>query len=278
MKDIPSLVVEIAGHTDNHGAAALNETLSMLRAKAAHDYLIRNGGDKNRITYKGYGSSQPVASNDTKEGRKLNRRIEFQVLKVAPEYAITSGNAKQTLTKILETPRERSTDKASQELAVGKKIVAENISFDVNETSLKPESSAVLDVFVKLMKDIPSLEIEIAGHTDNIGSSKANQELSVQRARSVFDYIVNKGVDQNRITFKGYGSTDPIESNNSLEGRKKNRRIEFEIVKVAPGQSLGSKENSPNGADLKVKPKKKNKKYRVKGNFEKNRINIGGKK
>lgn len=278
LKDIPSLEIEISGHTDNTGSAENNERLSRLRAKAVRDYLISNGGDKNRITYKGYGARQPIAGNDTKEGRKLNRRTEFQVLKVAPEYSISSGNAKQKLSDILETPRPKSTDTASQALEIGKKIIANNISFDVNETTLQNESFVALDVFVKLMKDIPSLEIEVSGHTDNIGSSKDNQELSVQRAKAVLDYIVSKGVDKNRLTYKGYGSSDPVESNNSIEGRKKNRRIEFEIVKVAPGYSLGSNVSPSNEVDLKLKPIKKKRQYRRKGTFRKNPVNIGGKK
>ena len=278
LKDIPSLEIEISGHTDNTGSAENNERLSRLRAKAVRDYLISKGGDINRITYKGYGPRQPIASNDTKEGRKLNRRTEFQVLKVAPEYSISAGNAKQKLSDILETPRPKTADTASQALEIGKKIIANNISFDVNETSLQKESFVALDVFVKLMKDIPSLEIEVAGHTDNIGSSKANQELSVQRAKAVLDYIVSKGVDNNRMTFKGYGSSDPIESNNTIEGRKKNRRIEFEIVKVAPGYSLGSNVSPSSDVDLKIKPIKKKRQYRRKGTYRKNPIKIGGKK
>jgi len=280
LKDIPSLEIEISGHTDNTGPAENNERLSRLRAKAVRDYLVSKGGDKNRITYKGYGARQPVASNATKEGRMLNRRTEFQVTKVAPEYSISSGSAKEALTKILETPRPKSSDTTSQALEVGKRIIANNISFDVNETSLQNESFVALDVFVKLMKDIPSLEIEVSGHTDNLGSSKNNQELSVQRAKAVLDYIASKGVDKNRMTYKGYGSSDPIESNSTIEGRKKNRRIEFEIVKVAPGYSLGSNVSPSSEVDLKLKPKstKKKRQYKRKGTFQKNPIKIGGKK
>ncbi|MES2140273.1 MAG: PorP/SprF family type IX secretion system membrane protein [Bacteroidota bacterium] len=280
MKDIPSLEIEISGHTDNQGPAENNEKLSRARAKAVRDYMIAKGGDKDRITYKGYGSRQPIANNATKEGRKLNRRTEFQVTKVAPEYSILSGNAKESLAKILETPRPKSSDTTSQALEVGKKIIANNISFDVSETTLQKESFVALDVFVKLMKDIPSLEIEVSGHTDNLGSSKVNQQLSVQRAKAVLDYIAGKGIDKNRMTYKGYGSADPVESNNTIEGRKKNRRIEFEIVKVAPGYSLGSNVDSANEVDLKLKqkPAKKKRQYKRKGTFQKNPIKIGGKK
>lgn len=262
MKDIPSLEIEISGHTDNTGPASNNDRLSKLRAKAVQDYIISKGGDKNRITYQGYGSRQPIAENDTKEGRMLNRRTEFKVLKVNPEYNIETGSAKQKLSTILAIPEKEKKEDTSRKLEVGKKIVPNNVSFDVNETTLRPESFPELDVFVKLMKDVPSLEIEISGHTDNLGSATKNEQLSAQRAKAVLDYLLSKGVDKNRMTYKGYGSSDPIETNTTIDGRKKNRRIEFKVLKVAPGYSIESGISPSNSVDPTkvVKPASKKKK------------------
>ncbi|MGD1841641.1 MAG: OmpA family protein [Thermonemataceae bacterium] len=80
MEDNPQVKGEISGHTDNVGDAASNVTLSLQRAKAVYNYLIKNGVDANRLRYQGYGQTQPTATNDTPEGRQLNRRIEFKVL------------------------------------------------------------------------------------------------------------------------------------------------------------------------------------------------------
>ena len=119
-----------------------------------------------------------------------------------------------------------------QKLEAGKKIVLNNISFDLNQSTLRKESFSELDNCVKLMNDIPSLEIEISGHTDNLGSTKSNQILSENRAKAVMDYLISKGCDKNRLTYKGYGSTQPIASNDTEEGRQLNRRTEFKVLKV----------------------------------------------
>lgn len=74
--------------------------------------------------------------------------------------------------------------------------------------------------------------IELAGHTDNVGDKKANMTLSQNRAKSVYDFLVSKGVPTTRITFKGYGDTQPVDSNDSDKGRSNNRRTEFRITSI----------------------------------------------
>ena len=80
LTDYPKLKIEVSGHTDNRGSRATNTKLSNNRAKAVYDYLVANGIDASRLTYKGYAFDQPIATNDTKEGRQQNRRVEFKVL------------------------------------------------------------------------------------------------------------------------------------------------------------------------------------------------------
>ena len=80
MNQYPKLKIEISGHTDNVGSETYNKTLSENRAKVVVDYLIKKGVDKSRLVFKGYGFSQPIASNDSDGGRQLNRRTEFKVL------------------------------------------------------------------------------------------------------------------------------------------------------------------------------------------------------
>ncbi|MBX7095584.1 MAG: OmpA family protein [Flavobacteriales bacterium] len=115
-------------------------------------------------------------------------------------------------------------------IAVGSKIALRNIFFATGLATLTKESNAELDRLVKLLKDVPKLKIEISGHTDNVGSESMNQKLSEDRAKSVVDYLVSKGIDKGRLTAKGYGSTRPVATNNSAEGRQQNRRTEFEIL------------------------------------------------
>jgi len=74
------------------------------------------------------------------------------------------------------------------------------------------------------------LQIEISGHTDDVGNDQLNQALSENRAKSVYEYLIANKIDASRLVYKGYGKTQPIAPNDSEEGRKKNRRTEFKII------------------------------------------------
>jgi len=112
----------------------------------------------------------------------------------------------------------------------GSKIALRNIFFDVGKSTLRTESNTELDRLVKLLKDVPSLKIEISGHTDNTGSESLNKKLSQDRAQAVVNYLQGKGISASRLTAKGYGSAEPIASNKTAEGRQENRRTEFKII------------------------------------------------
>ena len=114
-------------------------------------------------------------------------------------------------------------------IAVGSKIALRNIFFDVGKAILRSESNSELDRLIKLMTDVPKLKIEISGHTDNTGSATLNDKLSQDRAEAVVNYLKSKGIKADRMTAMGYGSSKPIASNNTSEGRQENRRTEFEI-------------------------------------------------
>lgn len=110
------------------------------------------------------------------------------------------------------------------------KVVLRNVFFDFNKAELKPESRVELDKLVQLLKQNPSLKAEISGHTDNTGSREYNMSLSQQRAESVVRYLVEKGIDKNRLTARGYGDTRPVADNSTESGRAENRRTEFRIT------------------------------------------------
>ena len=109
-------------------------------------------------------------------------------------------------------------------------IVLKNIFFDPNKYELKPESQVELDEVVQLMKDNPTLKIQINGHTDNSGKTSDNIGLSENRAKSVTAYLVTKGISAGRLSFKGYGETQPIAGNSTTEGRAQNRRTELKVI------------------------------------------------
>ncbi len=115
-------------------------------------------------------------------------------------------------------------------IKVGSNIALRNVFFNSAKWDVKADSYAELDRLVALLSDISSLKIEISGHTDNVGSVSFNELLSQRRADEVVSYLVSKGVDQKRLSAKGYGQSRPVYSNNTAEGRALNRRTEFEII------------------------------------------------
>lgn len=116
------------------------------------------------------------------------------------------------------------------QIAVGEKLTLNNIFFDFDKSILKKESYGELNRVIRFMKQNSKVSIELAGHTDNVGSIEYNMKLSTERAKAVADYLLKGGVASDRISYIGYGSEKPIASNNTEDGRAINRRTEF-IVK-----------------------------------------------
>lgn len=104
------------------------------------------------------------------------------------------------------------------------------VQFNYQKAELLPSSLPVLDEVVKVMKNNPNYKLDIAGHTDNVGDPNENQILSEQRAQSVANYLVSKGVDASRLSVKGYGETQPKATNDTQEGQAINRRVEFNLL------------------------------------------------
>lgn len=111
-------------------------------------------------------------------------------------------------------------------------VVLNNVFFDVDRYELKPESKLELDKLVHLLKKFPFMKIEIGGHTDNTGDKARNKTLSQNRARSVKEYLVSKGIEATRLSAIGYGDSKPVADNGTEAGRAKNRRTVFKVLSV----------------------------------------------
>jgi outer membrane protein OmpA-like peptidoglycan-associated protein len=192
----PTVKIEIAAFTDNVGDDAQNLTLSQKRAQAVVEYLIKKGVSPANLSPKGYGKAKPVAPNSTPEGREKNRRIEIKILAV----------------DTMETG------------------ILENIFFESGKAVLSRESYPSLNKLAAQMIANPKMKLEICGYTDNIGNETNNLDLSQRRAEAVVTYLVSAGISDDRLIATGFGSQNPIASNDTLEGRAKNRRIEVKIL------------------------------------------------
>lgn len=119
-----------------------------------------------------------------------------------------------------------------QPIQLGETVVLKNVFFATDSYALKPESQIELDRLALLLEQNPAISIEIGGHTDSQGNDSYNLELSLNRARAVYDYLTQKNIQPSRLAYKGYGEAQPIDTNETDEGRAVNRRTEFKIVNL----------------------------------------------
>lgn len=123
-------------------------------------------------------------------------------------------------------------DSVFTNLKLNQAIRLDNVYFDQSSYMLRPESNEQLDKLLKTLTGNPGLQIEIAGHTDNVGDRRLNKSLSENRARIITNYLANRGVAQTRLQPRGYGDSRPSAPNDSENNKKKNRRVEFVVLKL----------------------------------------------
>ncbi|HXH17555.1 MAG TPA: OmpA family protein, partial [Chitinophagales bacterium] len=152
----------------------------------------------------------------------------YGILAKADGYISVSDNL--DLTQVAEY-QEIQKDLYLAPIEVGEIVRLNNIFFDYDKATLRPESFPELDRVVAFLRENQKVEIELSGHTDHRGSDNYNLVLSQNRAKAVVDYIIRHGIDASRLIAKGYGETKPVASNDTEEGMQLNRRVEFEILK-----------------------------------------------
>lgn len=141
---------------------------------------------------------------------------------------------KLEFTKVEEAAPIELKGKKAEGLLKGEIITLDNLQFESGSAILLPSSKAELDYLALLMKHHPGLNLDIFGHTDNVGSASSNQRLSQGRSDAVADYLMGKGIPRHRLSPKGFGELYPIASNDTPGGRLKNRRVAFRLSKPIP--------------------------------------------
>lgn len=127
---------------------------------------------------------------------------------------------------------------SNQKIELGKPLILKNILFETDKATLLPKSFIELNKLVEVLKKNPSYHIAINGHTDNVGNKAYNIRLSHDRANSVANYLMSKGISKDRISTNGYGNSVPIATNETPEGRQLNRRVEFILSQSLTGTSI----------------------------------------
>lgn len=160
------------------------------------------------------------------ETRQARREARDAIDKVMAEttFAFVSGLA------IPEPPAFTREEVEELQGNIDDLIEGKVVEFELNSDVLTPIGKALLDEIILALDQFPAVPIEIAGHTDNQGDPVENQDLSLRRAQAAFDYLIDRGQDPERFEVKGYGEDVPLVSNDTAEGRARNRRIEFKAL------------------------------------------------
>jgi outer membrane protein OmpA-like peptidoglycan-associated protein len=175
--------------------------------------------------------TESLVSSDSVSGEYLivlTQGAEYALYVNRKQYLFRSLNFNYSALKdyepiVLDIDLEKATE--------GTTAILQNIFFDVDKYDLKEKSVTELQKILRFLRENPVVRVEISGHTDNSGSAPYNLQLSEKRAQSVYNYLVANGVEPGRLRPKGYGSSRALAANDSDEGRQKNRRIEFKILK-----------------------------------------------
>lgn len=193
-------LVIVAGYTDSSGDPEYNMGLSLRRAQSVADYLVETGVPAEKIRVIGRGANDPLVSNSTLDGRMQNRRVD--ILAVAEVRALDS-------------------------------MVFPSVAlFERRSGNLTEQGKALIEKNRVDAKDLLSRAsyVEIVGHTDDVDTEEYNMTLSEQRANSVRDYLVSKGLDPSKVVTTGKGESMPIASNKTEQGRAQNRRVEVLVL------------------------------------------------
>jgi outer membrane protein OmpA-like peptidoglycan-associated protein len=210
----PEKVVLIKGQiVDEHGYGLDNAEVDVINVET-NDVI-------NAIVNKNSGN-YAVAVNSQETGN------EYLMVVKKEDYSFTSS-----LIEISNKDAEKpvTVDFLVTPLEEGKSVLLNDIYYAKASYQISPKSFIVLNNFINFLNINPSIAIEIQGHTDNVGSLEINMQLSKNRAKAVYEYLIKKGVAANRLQYEGYGPNQPVADNDSEAGRAKNRRTEFYIIR-----------------------------------------------
>jgi OmpA-OmpF porin, OOP family len=211
--------------------------MGSLACHAQADEMLAYGKVMDARTNKGVKASIRYSSIPTGSihGDFNDSAFSFQIFGTA-RYKITAEAQGYTSKTIIVDPKDLDTDKKAiiKDIKLsrsGDAIRLNHLIFAQGKSAIEPQSFPELDEIAMMMKENPKVEIQLEGHTDNVGSSDANLKLSQERVDAVKSYLVKKGVKKSRIQTKAFGGSKPLRNEMTPEARVLNRRVEMRILK-----------------------------------------------
>jgi outer membrane protein OmpA-like peptidoglycan-associated protein len=216
----------IEAHCDSVGNHAYNDKLSMQRAETVRKYLADKNISDSLINIKAMGKRFPLTGNETDESRARNRCVELYVLPVKKSKVVKQ--------QVPVSDSILNMDKVT----IGSNIRLQNINFEGGKHKLLQTSIPALQQLLKTMQQYPSLEIEIQGYIccekpglDGLDFDTRTNDLSVNRAKVVYDYLLERGIAASRLSYKGYGANNKLVEEFTEADRTTNRRVEIKIIR-----------------------------------------------
>lgn len=219
--------ITLTGHCDFIGSYAYNDSLSKARIDAVKNYLSGKGIPAEVFVKEmAYGERHPLLRDHSDAARAINRRVE---LTIEQDAALAKVPDKPTLSQKIE-------DSATK---TGDTLTLENLNFIGGRHVLLPESYHILQELLDALKKNPVVEIEIQGHVcctgtleDGLDIDVGTMDLSVQRAKAIFNYLVENGIEERRLRYRGFGGRYKLfPYENDENERSQNRRVEIKILK-----------------------------------------------
>ena len=236
--------IEISGHCDSVASNAYNDVLSLKRAKTVGDYFRAHGVKDSLIkTIDGHGKREPLNNNADSLQRLANRRVEivFQLILPQEKESVKKDTVKAVLpvkvaASVPDSLKPVTLDVSN--LQVNDLLELENINFYPNRHLIMKQSKKNLEVLLNTMLENKTLRIEIRGHVcclpdyqgDSFDEDTYKEDLSLQRAKAIFKYLVENGVEPNRMTYIGLGARYPKVKEFTEADKAKNRRVEIKIL------------------------------------------------
>ena len=224
-----SYSIDIKAYCDAVGTDEMNAALAERRA-AAVKKVLNNRNLKTEAIHSGaFGESDPIGDNSTEAGKAMNRRAVVTITYEDLNNKTAVIPAPEKIEKVLETVADNPSDKLiASNLKVGKTLILRNMNFEGGTAILLPESGETLKELLTLMKENPTLEIEIGGHV----CCGPDLPLSIARAKRVYNYLAGYGISEKRMRYKGYSFDKPLNPDRTPEQKSQNRRVEITVLKL----------------------------------------------
>ncbi|HNP47254.1 MAG TPA: OmpA family protein [Bacteroidia bacterium] len=230
----------VVAHCDSFGTNAYNDLLAKRRAESVQKYLTQHFPAITAVETDSKGKRFPLNNNSNASERALNRRAEisWEIKKAEPEVQMKDSISSSRKSSVENLFNDKDTSAASIEgIEIGTTIRLQNLNFQGGRHVLLPSSYKTLEKLLNTLKSNPGLEVLIAGHVccvshgDGVDVDTDTNDLSVRRAKEIYDYLVIHGIDPVRLTYKGFGSNHKLVDEITEEDRSTNRRVEIIILK-----------------------------------------------